>query len=73
VPFGAEQKAGWDALGARYIAVRPQDRHTQCPDELVDLDGVLGPWLRRHQARAVALRPDRFVAAADVSGLALPA
>jgi len=69
----AEQKAGWDALGARYIAVRPQDRHTQGPDELVDLDGVLGPWLRKYRARAVALRPDRFVAAADVSGLAVPA
>jgi 3-(3-hydroxy-phenyl)propionate hydroxylase len=68
-----EQKAGWDALGARYIAVRPQHRHTQGPDELVDLDGVLGPWLRKYQARAVALRPDRFVAAADISGLAVPA
>ncbi|MFM1722690.1 bifunctional 3-(3-hydroxy-phenyl)propionate/3-hydroxycinnamic acid hydroxylase [Rhodococcus sp. PAM 2766] len=69
----AEEKAEWDALGARYIAVRPQDRHTQGTDELVDLDDVLGPWLRRFDARAVAVRPDKFVAAADVSGLAVPA
>lgn len=69
----AEEKAGWDALGARYIAVRPQDAHTQGADELVDLDEVLGPWLRKYQVRAVALRPDRFVAAADVSGLGVPA
>ena len=69
----AEEKAGWDALGARYIAVRPKTAYTEGPDELVDLDEVLLPWLRRYGARAVALRPDKFVAAADVSGLAVPA
>lgn len=68
-----EEKSRWDALGARYIAVRPQDAHTQGLDELVDLDDVLGPWLRKYQVRAVALRPDRFVAASDVSGLGVPA
>ncbi|MEN0136340.1 MAG: bifunctional 3-(3-hydroxy-phenyl)propionate/3-hydroxycinnamic acid hydroxylase [Rhodococcus sp. (in: high G+C Gram-positive bacteria)] len=68
-----EEKAGWDALGARYVAVRPQNKHTRGPDELVDLDEVLGPWLRRFGVRAVAVRPDKFVAAADVSGLAVPA
>ncbi|MGM9468886.1 FAD-dependent monooxygenase [Streptomyces murinus] len=68
-----EERRQWDALGARYRAVRPQNAYTQGPDELVDLDGVLGPWLRRYGVRAVALRPDRFVAAADTSGLAVPA
>jgi 3-(3-hydroxy-phenyl)propionate hydroxylase len=68
-----EEKAGWDALGARYLAVRPQDAYTEGPDELVDLDRVLLPWLRRYGVRAVAVRPDKFVAAADVSGLAIPA
>lgn len=67
------EKAAWDALGARYLAVRPQDAYTAGPDELVDLERVLLPWLRRYGAKAVALRPDRFVAAADVSGLAVPA
>ncbi len=69
----AEEKTGWDALGARYVAVRPKTAYTRGPDELVDLDEVLLPWLRRYSVRAVALRPDKFVAAADVSGLAVPA
>ncbi|WP_241989976.1 hypothetical protein [Streptomyces sp. AC1-42W] len=68
-----EERRQWDALGARYRAVRPRSAYTEGPDELVDLEGVLGPWLRRYGARAVAVRPDRFVAAADVSGLAVPA
>ncbi|POR53640.1 3-(3-hydroxy-phenyl)propionate hydroxylase [Paraburkholderia eburnea] len=68
----ASEKDEWDRLGARYIAVRQQDQRTRGADELIDLDGVLRPWLRKYGARAVALRPDRFVAAADVSGLAVP-
>ncbi|MGF6478382.1 bifunctional 3-(3-hydroxy-phenyl)propionate/3-hydroxycinnamic acid hydroxylase [Paraburkholderia sp. JPY419] len=68
-----DEKAAWDQLGARYIALRQQDQHTKGCDEFVDLDGVLRPWLRKYGARAVALRPDRFVASADVSGLAVPA
>ncbi|TDD35998.1 bifunctional 3-(3-hydroxy-phenyl)propionate/3-hydroxycinnamic acid hydroxylase [Actinomadura sp. KC06] len=68
-----DEKAEWDALGARYIAIRPKSSYTQGPDELVDLDEVLLPWLARYGVRAVAVRPDRFVAAADVSGLAAPA
>lgn len=67
------EKDAWDALGARYLAVRPQDAYAEGPDELVDLERILLPWLRRYGAKAVALRPDRFVAAADVSGLAVPA
>jgi 3-(3-hydroxy-phenyl)propionate hydroxylase len=68
-----EEKAGWDALGARYVAVRPKTSYTTADSDLVDLQEVLLPWLRRYGARAVAVRPDRFVAAADVSGLAVPA
>ncbi|WP_233862268.1 bifunctional 3-(3-hydroxy-phenyl)propionate/3-hydroxycinnamic acid hydroxylase [Paraburkholderia adhaesiva] len=67
-----DEKREWDKLGTRYIALRQQDQHTQGRDEFIDLDGVLRPWLRKYGARAVALRPDRFVAAADVSGLAVP-
>jgi 3-(3-hydroxy-phenyl)propionate hydroxylase len=69
----AEERAGWDALAARYVAVRPKTAYTQGSDELVDLDDVLLPWLRRYGVRVVAVRPDKFVAAADVYGLALPA
>lgn len=71
--LSAEEKAGWDALGARYVAVRQQDQHTRGPDELVDLDEVIGPWMRGYGVRAVAIRPDKFVAAADPSGLGVPA
>lgn len=68
----AAEKAAWDALGARYIAVRPQDAYTRSATDLVDLERVILPWLRRYGAKAVAVRPDKFVAAADVSGLAAP-
>ncbi|SFL61322.1 bifunctional 3-(3-hydroxy-phenyl)propionate/3-hydroxycinnamic acid hydroxylase [Geodermatophilus ruber] len=66
------EKAEWDALGTRYLIVRPPTKGTTGPEEIVDIDGVVGGWLRAHGARVVALRPDRFVAAADVSGLAVP-
>ena len=71
--LSAEEKAQWDALGARYAAVRPQNAYTKGPQELVDLEGVLLPWMQRYGARVIALRPDRFVAADDVHGLAVPA
>ena len=68
-----EEKAGWDALNARYIAVRAQDEYTVAgADDIVDLDGVLRPWMKRYGASVIAVRPDKFVAAADVSGLAVP-
>lgn len=67
-----EEKRAWDALGARYVAVRPQNAYTQASTDLVDLERVILPWLRKYGVRAVAIRPDKFVAAADVSGLAAP-
>lgn len=68
-----DERAGWAALGARFIAVRAADQATEGEDEIVDIDGTLISWLRRHGARVVAVRPDRFVAAADTTGLAVPA
>lgn len=67
-----EEKAGWDALGARYLAVRPKTEYTQGPDEIVDLEDVLLPWLAIYGVNAIALRPDKFVAASDKVGLAVP-
>lgn len=67
-----QEKAAWDALGARYIAVRPQDAYTEAATDLVDLERVILPWLRSYGARAIAVRPDKFVAAADGTGLAVP-
>ena len=68
-----EQKAGWDALGATYVAVRPRDVHTQASTDLVDLQGVLLEWFDRYGVQAVAVRPDKFIAAADKTGLSVPA
>lgn len=70
--LSAEEKAGWDRLGARYRAVRSPDQGTEGPDELVDLKGELLAWMRRFGARVIAVRPDRFVAASDREGLAVP-
>lgn len=39
---------------------------------LVDSDGVLLPWLDRHRAATVALRPDGYVYAAAPAGAELP-
>lgn len=71
--LSTEQKAAWDTLGARYVAVRNPSQHTQGTDEIVDLSGTLQEWLRGFGARVVAIRPDRFVAAADTHDLSVPA
>ena len=39
---------------------------------LFDIDGTLVGWMRQFGVRAVAVRPDKFVAAADTFGLAIP-
>jgi len=71
--LSAEEKAGWDALGARYVAVRPKTAHTRAATDLVDLEGALLPWFDLYGAQVVAVRPDKFIAAADKTGLAVPA
>ena len=70
--LSAAEQAGWGALGARYLRVIAPEQQGKGADDIVDLDGALLAWMRRYGAKAVAVRPDRFVAAADASGLALP-
>jgi 3-(3-hydroxy-phenyl)propionate hydroxylase len=67
-----DEKVEWDALGATYRAVRPKTSYTRGPDEIVDLDEDLLPWFARYGVQAVAVRPDKFIAAADKTGLAVP-
>ena len=70
--LGASEKADWDRLQARYLVARgPKDRG-EGERDIIDLDGGLLQWMRDAGARVVALRPDRFVAAADIHGLAVP-
>lgn len=66
------EKAQWDALGARYLTVRRRTAYAEDDTDLIDLDDVLLPWMARYGARVIALRPDHFVAASDVAGLAPP-
>jgi 3-(3-hydroxy-phenyl)propionate hydroxylase len=67
-----QEKAGWDRLGTRYVSVRSLDQGSVAVDDLIDLEGALITWMRKHRTKAIALRPDRFVAAAEGSGLSLP-
>ena len=67
-----QDKADWDRLQARYLRlIGPKDQGFSSLD-IIDLEGSLLQWMREHGVRVVALRPDRFVAAADTYGLAVP-
>ena len=70
--LSASEKAAWDKLGASYRTVRSQDQRGQSAHDIIDLNGSLLAWMRSYKATALALRPDRFVGAADTSGLAVP-
>jgi 3-(3-hydroxy-phenyl)propionate hydroxylase len=64
--------ADWERLGARVITVRSSHSEPQTDADIVDFQDVLAPWFHKHGARVVVLRPDRFVAATDATGLGLP-
>jgi 3-(3-hydroxy-phenyl)propionate hydroxylase len=66
------EKDGWDALGARYVTVSPPNAHASGPESCVDTARMLLPWLEESGVRVLAVRPDRFIAATDVDGLAVP-
>jgi 3-(3-hydroxy-phenyl)propionate hydroxylase len=66
------EKAEWDALGARYATVMSPEQRGNNATDIIDLNGTLLAWLREFGTRVVALRPDRFVAAAEGSGLGVP-
>jgi 3-(3-hydroxy-phenyl)propionate hydroxylase len=66
------EKDGWDELGARYVTIGPANAHASGPDTCVDTARMLLPWLEESGVRVLAIRPDRFIAATDVDGLAVP-
>ncbi len=70
--MSAEQVAGWTALGARFLTVRPTFSTHDGPDAVIDATGSLRAWMTRFGARVVVVRPDRFVAATDATGLDVP-
>ncbi|MDO5682383.1 MAG: monooxygenase, partial [Propionibacteriaceae bacterium] len=71
--LSADEKAKWDELGARYIAVRSQNAFSESGTDLIDLEGAIGAFMDRYGVRAIAVRPDRFIASSDQQQLAVPA
>lgn len=61
----------WRACRVSLLRVLPAGSAPRA-DAVVDTDGTLTAWLRRHSTTAVALRPDGFVYAAADSGQPLP-
>ena len=64
--------AAWEALGARFVTVRSVHDGPAADTDVIDYDDVLLPWGRRYGSRVLALRPDRFVAASDPTGMMPP-
>ncbi|CAN5327100.1 bifunctional 3-(3-hydroxy-phenyl)propionate/3-hydroxycinnamic acid hydroxylase [soil metagenome] len=77
--LGVEAFASWKALGATFIAVRPQtqlhwdaDGSSGTPDVTVvgDRTGALKSWFDGHTESVLFLRPDRCIAGACIAQLA---
>lgn len=74
--LGAQAFANWKAIGARFVAARPQTQlqwtgHDD-PDVVIvgDRDGDLKAWFDTHQESVLFLRPDRCIAGACIAQLA---
>ncbi len=66
VPQPAWNRPGISSLTVTPVGSKPAE------GALVDSDGVLLPWMRRHGAATLALRPDAYVYAAAPAGALLP-
>ncbi|MCV7261038.1 bifunctional 3-(3-hydroxy-phenyl)propionate/3-hydroxycinnamic acid hydroxylase [Mycobacterium shimoidei] len=74
--LGAQEFANWKAIGARFVAARPQTQlhwtgHDD-PDVVIvgDRDGDLKGWFDSHRESVLFLRPDRCIAGACIAQLA---
>jgi 3-(3-hydroxy-phenyl)propionate hydroxylase len=77
--LGADAFASWKALGARFIALRPQTQlhwtgagESDDPDVVIvgDRTGALKSWFDGHTESVLFLRPDRCIAGACIAQLA---
>jgi 3-(3-hydroxy-phenyl)propionate hydroxylase len=77
--LGADAFASWKALGARFIALRPQTQlhwtgagESDDPDLVIvgDRTGALKSWFDGHTESVLFLRPDRCIAGACIAQLA---
>ncbi|MDO9195389.1 bifunctional 3-(3-hydroxy-phenyl)propionate/3-hydroxycinnamic acid hydroxylase [Rhodoferax sp.] len=66
------QRTAWTALGARFVTLREGSQQATSESDLFDLEGTLLSWMRKRGTRCIALRPDRFVAAAQGQSLDVP-
>jgi 3-(3-hydroxy-phenyl)propionate hydroxylase len=62
----------WTRLGANFRTVRRSFATTNGADDVIDCTDVLADWMKRFHARVIIVRPDRFVAATDRTGLDVP-
>ena len=69
-PLPVPQPA-WQRLGVPSLTVMPAGSRP-AEDAVVDNDGVLLPWMARHDATTLALRPDAYVYASARAGSQLP-
>jgi 3-(3-hydroxy-phenyl)propionate hydroxylase len=67
------QIKNWELLGARFLTVVDSSAKVGTSDIVVDHTGMLHNWMKRFKTSVIALRPDRFVAAANPTGLDVPA
>lgn len=74
--LGAEAFEAWQALGARFVALRPLTQlhwtgHDD-PDVVIvgDRSGAVKAWFDAHTESVVFLRPDRCIAGACIAALA---
>ncbi|MBU9766023.1 bifunctional 3-(3-hydroxy-phenyl)propionate/3-hydroxycinnamic acid hydroxylase [Mycobacterium sp. TNTM28] len=75
--LGEQAYARWKALGARFIAARPQTQlfwtgHDGAQDDgsvitVGDRTGALKSWFDGHSESVLVLRPDRCIAGADIA------
>lgn len=66
------QVADWTRLGADFRVVRPSFASSNGAADIIDHTGTLTRWVKRFGSTVVVVRPDRFVAATDATGLDLP-
>ncbi|MFM0260095.1 bifunctional 3-(3-hydroxy-phenyl)propionate/3-hydroxycinnamic acid hydroxylase MhpA [Paraburkholderia sediminicola] len=65
-------RQAWANLGASFLTLRSAESRGVKTTDIIDLDGSLIEWMREFKAKVIAIRPDRFVAAADGFGLSMP-
>jgi len=66
------QAQAWAGSGAGFRTVRSGFSSQDGVEDVIDHTGVLTGWMSRFKVRVVVVRPDRFVAATDVTGLDVP-